>query len=166
MNMQVCNVLHHFLLRAFPEQYESRAEETRGVLSRGLPDTSQTSEHIAICLSSVLPHAYCLMLKDDLCLTSLHPSSDAGEVPAGAENEQQEEVDSVEVSPPAAISENVPAQVGTHSATVQCRKQCIILPQGRAHEEEESLLRGRDHKEGVGPMRKVASRCSVRQGPG
>ncbi|CAL8468593.1 g8133 [Coccomyxa elongata] len=51
----VCNVLHHFLLRAFPEQYESRAEETR-------------------------------------------------------ENEQEEEVDSVEVSPPAAVSENVQAQ--------------------------------------------------------
>lgn len=27
--MQVCNLLHHFLLKAFPEQYEARAEETR-----------------------------------------------------------------------------------------------------------------------------------------
>ena len=30
--VQVCNVLHHFLLRAFPENYESRAVETRGDL--------------------------------------------------------------------------------------------------------------------------------------
>ena len=28
--VQVCNLLHHFLLKAFPEQYEARAEETRG----------------------------------------------------------------------------------------------------------------------------------------
>ena len=30
--VQVCNLLHHFLLKAFPEQYEARAEETRGML--------------------------------------------------------------------------------------------------------------------------------------
>ena len=29
-SVQVCNVLHHFLLAAFPEQYEARAEETKG----------------------------------------------------------------------------------------------------------------------------------------
>lgn len=28
-SLQVCNLLHHFLLKAFPEQYEARAEETR-----------------------------------------------------------------------------------------------------------------------------------------
>ena len=30
LSFQVCNILHHFLLRAFHEQYECRAKETEG----------------------------------------------------------------------------------------------------------------------------------------
>lgn len=89
--LQVCNLLHHFLLKAFPEQYEARAEETRGEtqcpcaasITLGCV-TSAEHKHASTCL-----------------LTHMADN---------AEIEGDEGVTSVEVNMPAVFEENEWAQ--------------------------------------------------------
>ena len=102
MLVQVCNLLHHFLLKAFPEQYEARAEETRG-RSSPLNRDACSSSCFQLLLSSMLIYTSGL-----ICIA------------IDAEIEMDEEVTSVEVSVPTVTLENEWAQASFAKSPQPC----------------------------------------------
>ena len=105
--VQVCNLLHHFLLKAFPEQYEARAEETRG---KSLPLNRDICSFYGFqLLLGSMPALPCVLT----CIA------------IDAEIELDEEVTSVEVSVPIVTQENEWAQasfVNNPQACMPCKQ--------------------------------------------